>query len=546
MKSVPPRSLLAFAAAICLPATLQADPPASTTGWSVTFNDDFNGSSLDGNKWITTWSQGNRFVSWSQEWMLDSNVPVANGACHIMQRINPTSGRDESGVICAYSNAASGPHWQQLYGYFEARLQATNHPGTLNAFWMASPVNWPPELDVTEILGKDPTTAYLTQHWYDSSQTDNNAYNQTTWSGADFSAGWHTFGTYWSPSTVIWYVDGVEKKRMANHNTQAQFLMANIHAGNSWAGYPSASDTNSYYMNVDYIRAWTKSDYSVTPGEEFLLYPTGWVASASSSDAANPPAKALDGNSSTAWNSGGKQVYGAWYKVDMGSSQTLNKILIDAGAQTNGISSWLEIDGSQDNTNWTRIWWGYGAAQQYLYFNPTTARYLKLINEGDGRATPWTIAELKVYHDTGSIGARYEAESLAVAGTSGVTNSQSADSLASNGQYEQVNSSASGNSIVFTAPNISAGNYSVRVGVKSGSNLGTFQLAASRADNTAYSNIGGVQDEYAASAGHPEVDLGIWSPATTSDKHFRFTVIGKNDAGSGYNLAIDYIALVPQ
>jgi hypothetical protein len=101
-------------------------------------------------------------------------------------------------------------------------------------------------------------------------------------------------------------------------------------------------------------------------------------------------------------------------------------------------------------------------------------------------------------------------------------------------------------------PNVAAGTYDIRVGVKNFYARGQFQLQGGRADNfggTAL-NIGGVVDEYAPDAQFLEIDLGPWSPTTTNNKWFRFNVAGKNSSsgGSSYTtaLAFDYIKMVPQ
>lgn len=54
----------------------------------------------------------------------------------------------------------------QLYGYFEVNCEVPATPGLNSAFWLL-PENgsWPPELDVFEILGSDPTTLYMTSHY---------------------------------------------------------------------------------------------------------------------------------------------------------------------------------------------------------------------------------------------------------------------------------------------------------------------------------------------------------------------------------------------
>lgn len=380
-----------------------AAPPGS--GWAQTFNDDFNGNALDRTKWITTWSGGNRNVGWSQELMDDNNVTVSNGQLHIRQYIN-SSGSNRAGVVSTYDKAnANGPKWEQKYGFFEGRIKMNRHNGNLNAFWMANKDTWPPEIDIVEQLGASPNEAHLTQHWYDSAATDNNASDMSHITGPDFSADWHTFGMYWSPTTMIWYIDGIEKKRMPNRMATSskgdlpQFLMANIHSGNSWAGYPDLNDKNPYYMDLDYVRAWNKTDWSVTPGDEYSLSRNGWTASASNSNggAAN---NALDGNSGTIYSTGASPVYGDWFRVDMGTSRIFNKIYIDNGTRPNDFPSYFTLQKSDDGNTWSDIWSGYGSTNQYIYLNSTTARYLKIAFQGSTNNW-WTIAELKIYNDTG-------------------------------------------------------------------------------------------------------------------------------------------------
>ncbi len=140
----------------------------------------------------------------------------------------------------------------------------------------------------------------------------------------------------------------------------------------------------------------------------------------------------------------------------------------------------------------------------------------------------------------------YEGENLAIAAqTSGVTNTTSSDPNFSNGAGVYFNATAAGQYVTYTVPSVFAGTYDVRVGVKNWNNKGTWQLAISRLDQlgSAY-NQGSPVDEYTANTAYGEVDLGNWSPGTTSDKAFKFTVTGKNASSSGYGIDIDYIKLI--
>jgi len=61
--------------------------------------------------------------------------------------------------------------------------------------------------------------------------------------------------------------------------------------------------------------------------------------------------------------------------------------------------------------------------------------------------------------------------------------------------------------------------------------------------NGTYSNIGAAQDMYASSNSWVSVNLGNYSISQTGPKYFKFTVTGKNNSSSSYQLFVDYIKL---
>ncbi len=109
-----------------------------------------------------------------------------------------------------------------------------------------------------------------------------------------------------------------------------------------------------------------------------------------------------------------------------------------------------------------------------------------------------------------------------------------------------LDSTAVGNNIVFVVPDVSARSYDVRVSVKKLNTRGIFQLAIGQAGNNSPNNMGSPQDLYSSSSQYVELDLGTWSPATTGDKWFWFTITGKNASSTGYSECIEYIKLIPQ
>ncbi|MBK9230474.1 MAG: family 16 glycosylhydrolase [Anaerolineae bacterium] len=134
-------------------------------------------------------------------WLPD-HISVADSLLQIRLDDNPCPDgcRDRPYASGEYrSNALVG------YGRFEARLKASNVPGTVTAFFTytgPSDNNPNDEIDV-ELLGRDPTRLqvnYFTQ----------GAGGHETWIdlGFDASAAFHTYAIEWKAGRVAWYVDG--------------------------------------------------------------------------------------------------------------------------------------------------------------------------------------------------------------------------------------------------------------------------------------------------------------------------------------------------
>ncbi len=158
------------------------------------------------------------------------------------------------------------------------------------------------------------------------------------------------------------------------------------------------------------------------------------------------------------------------------------------------------------------------------------------------------------YEYVGNATLKFEAEQLTVQNywtqSGGAVRNIGPDSNLSNSDGIIIDSANTNDQVTFLLPAVPAGNYTVYVGQKNFPSRGIYQLSAAALGSTSYSNIGAPVDEYAASANYTVVNLGTWSPGSTSDKLFKFTVTGKNANSSGtsynYAVAIDYIQLVPQ
>ena len=83
----------------------------------------------------------------------------------------------------------------------------------------------------------------------------------SSWTGPDFSAGWHTFGVEWEPGAIVWYVDGIERWRFTVTSripNEPMHVLLNLAVGGEWPGSPDTSTAFPSYYDVDYVRVWQR------------------------------------------------------------------------------------------------------------------------------------------------------------------------------------------------------------------------------------------------------------------------------------------------
>jgi len=98
-----------------------------------------------------------------------------------------------------------------------------------------------------------------------------------------------------------------------------------------------------------------------------------------------------------------------------------------------------------------------------------------------------------------------------------------------------------GDNLTLTLNVAAAGVYDIKVGEKTTTSRGMFQLSVNGA------NVGPVSDEYSNTTGtFTTVDLGNVTITSPGPQTFKFTVTGKNIRSTGFGIALDDITLTPQ
>jgi hypothetical protein len=137
----------------------------------------------------------------------------------------------------------------QTYGYWEVRARLTHtSKGHHWAMWLVpQDGSWPPEIDMVEVVGENPSRFYMNSHGDGG---------RLTWYTSSDPFGWHTWGFLWTQSDLVWFIDGIERKRTSNYINKPMYLLISPEIGDSWAGDPDRSTVWPMEMEIEYVRVY--------------------------------------------------------------------------------------------------------------------------------------------------------------------------------------------------------------------------------------------------------------------------------------------------
>ena len=252
------------------------------------------------------------------------------------------------------------------------------------------------------------------------------------------------------------------------------FTNGNLAIGSTY--YYVVSSTNAAGESAN------SSETSVTLG---LLARTGWVASASASDANSQASNSIDGDIGTRWATGANQTPGQWFQVDMGVTNLCNTIVMDCGGSTTDYPRGYLVYVSLDGTKWgNAVATGTGTVVTRVSFATQPARFIRVTQTGSSGSYWWSIAEFNAYGSPGAVPAAPTGltavpgdgvVALAWNSTFGATNYNVQRATISGGPYVAV--ATNGISLVYTNNNLIDGTLYYFVVVPVGS-LGAGTLSA--------------------------------------------------------------------
>ncbi len=275
----------ATAAASATPAaTATATPSTHNDPWELVWNDEFDGSSIDGNKWNVqdTGTVYNNELEYYHPDNVALETESGQGVLALEARKEAYGGKEyTSGKLTSKMKG----DW--TYGKFTVRAKLPIQQGMWPAIWMMPTDEekqygpWPGsgEMDIMELTGPVagdtekadlyPRTVHGSLH-YDIPHTSQSK-TYVLPEGKTFADDYHDFTLEWLPGLIRYYVDGKMYFETSDWGTKAEgqpdyytypapfdrpfYMILNLAVGGDWPGNPAA-DFQSDKMYVDYVRVY--------------------------------------------------------------------------------------------------------------------------------------------------------------------------------------------------------------------------------------------------------------------------------------------------
>jgi beta-glucanase (GH16 family) len=149
--------------------------------------------------------------------------------------------------------------FSQLYGVFEMRARMPRGTGLWPVFWLLpEDRSWPPEIDIIEILGQEPTVLHTNAH---SNATGVHTDAPDVIRVPDTSADFHLYAVDWQKDEIRWYFDGFEVARAPTPADmhKPMYVLVCLAIGGHWVGRPDESTHFPAVLTIDWIRAYRRA-----------------------------------------------------------------------------------------------------------------------------------------------------------------------------------------------------------------------------------------------------------------------------------------------
>ena len=253
-----------------------APPSTDIEGFTLVWQDEFDGPDIDTNSWNFETGNGTDFdlpPGWGNDELqiytsTPQNASVAEDAGESVLMI--TARADDSDGFTS-ARMTTEKKVSIRYGKVIASMKLPETQGMWPAFWMLGDnideVSWPGsgEIDILELLGHKPDKTFHTIHYVNGEQSYKNNGNEYL-NATKFSEDYHEYMLDWTPESLTFSVDGNEAHTIPITNDMKEFqrsfhLLLNIAVGGRLPGNPDDTTVFPQTMYVDYIRVYEQDGF---------------------------------------------------------------------------------------------------------------------------------------------------------------------------------------------------------------------------------------------------------------------------------------------
>jgi len=228
--------------------------PAGVPGdWTLKFDGEFNGTSLNTAQWSTGW-QGSgitRPVNSLEDDCYDPAQVSEGGGTLSLSLVQKS---ENCGSVEQYAGGlvSTMGKFSFTYGFVEARVWLPGVPGKPGevANWpgvWADGQNWPQDGEIDIAEGID---GQLCAHFHGPENPEGiGAGGQSGCPSGTYVDGWHTVAADWEPGRITYYYDGVDIGSVTSGVTSAPMFIILDNAAKAPAHVPAT-------MKVAYVRVW--------------------------------------------------------------------------------------------------------------------------------------------------------------------------------------------------------------------------------------------------------------------------------------------------
>ena len=242
--------------------------PTSYTGYTLDWADEFSSAEID----VTAWGYDVGGNGWGNQELQNYTNRKDNSFQTDGKLVIEAARESFNGNNYTSARMLTKGKKEFKWGRIDIRAKVPTGKGIWPALWMLGSnidqIKWPAsgEIDIMEIIGKEPNNLHGTAHWGNVGATSSiSKGGKYTLPMGVFSDKFHVYSIVWQADTIEWLMDDISFHKITKADVGSNypfndkfFLIFNVAVGGSWPGPPDNTTTWPQRMFVDYVRVFKK------------------------------------------------------------------------------------------------------------------------------------------------------------------------------------------------------------------------------------------------------------------------------------------------